>query len=102
MRTNTEQPINPVRLTNYTIVGMLNDLVNVYYTHPEEKITIGGWTDYLAECAAGYNISREDLKVFGYERALELYCSKLVYKGEIASWTWNANYNVMYLKQKED
>lgn len=102
MRTNIEQPINKERLTNHTIVGMLNDLVNVYYTHPEEKITIGGWTDWLAECAAEYGITREDLKEFGYERALELYGSRLVYLGEIADWDWNDNYNIVYLKQEED
>ena len=96
------QPIKPERLTSYTIAGVLNDLADTYYTHPEDRITIGSWTDCLAECAAEYGITREDLKEFGYERALELYCSRLVYMGEIADWDWNANYDIVYLKQEEE
>lgn len=96
------QPIKPERLTSYTIAGVLNDLADAYYTHPEERITLGSWADWLAECAAEYGITREDLKEFGYERALELYCSRLVYLGEIADWDWNANYDIVYLKQEEE
>lgn len=101
MRTNNAQPINKQRLTNHAVVEMIDDLVATYYTHPEDRITIGGWVDWLNECGAGYDISAEDLEGFGYKRALELYANKLEHKGEIASWTWNANYNIMYLRQYE-
>ena len=74
---------------------MIRDLASVFYVHPEERIVIGGWADFLAECAAGYDISREDLRDFGYERALELYCMYLMEAGEIEDWDWdgpNQNY----------
>lgn len=102
METSKAQPINKKRLANYSIVELIKDLAAVYYTHPEDRITIGGWIDWLNACAANYDISGEDLHEFGYERALELYASQLQYKDEIADWTWNANYNIMYLKQKEE
>ena len=102
MRTNREQPINKKRLANYSIVELIKDLADAYYTHPEDRITLGSWTDWLNACAVNYDISRDDLHKFGYERALVLYASQLLYQDEIADWDWNANRNIMYLKQKEE
>ena len=84
------------------IKDMIKDLAGIYYTHPEEKILLCYWADYLNECASGYDISSEDLSEFSYRRAMELYCMYLVEAGEIEDWDWDDNHNIVYLKQEED
>lgn len=85
-----------------SIKEMMQDLANEFYIHPEVEIVYCFWLDFLADCAAGYGISREDLSKFGYRRAMELYCMYLVEAGEIEDWDWdgpNQNYIKLIITQ---